>query len=204
MNQEHPAAEFLDRLEGVRHEQQRLAALLKIANARQALGLESDIADSQNFVNQQDVGINLHGHGEPEPDIHAAGIVLDGHVQKFPDTGEFHNPVKSLQDRCPGIPRIARSEKCSRVRSVRVETCSQFQEGETDPEFDRAGRRGGGPGQQPQQELLPDPFGPITPMVSPGATVKLTSCSAWMTRRRGASPRASIPASVGGSPPCIQ
>ena len=75
-------------------EQQGLAAFLEVADAVEALELEGQVAHGEDFVHEQDVGIDLDGDGEAEADVHAAGVVLDGHVDEVAQFGEIDDAVE--------------------------------------------------------------------------------------------------------------
>ena len=77
-------------------EHDRAAVPLELLHLRQALGLEGDVADGQDLVDQEDRGIDVHGDGEPQPDVHPAGIELDLGVHEVLQLGEPDDVVEQL------------------------------------------------------------------------------------------------------------
>ena len=65
-----PVAHRLDGREVVRHVEQRGAVGHDLADALQALLLEAGVADGQDLVHEQDVGLEEGGDGESQPDGH--------------------------------------------------------------------------------------------------------------------------------------
>src|SRR4029453_4745798 len=72
-----PAADPRDQVEGVGDEQDRAAPLREPADLVQALALERLVPHGQDLVDQQDVGADVDGHGEPEAHVLAGAVVLD-------------------------------------------------------------------------------------------------------------------------------
>src|SRR5262245_27599169 len=56
--------------------------------------LESRIADSQNFINQQNLWLQMGRHGESQSHIHATGIMLNRRVNELFDFGERDDLIK--------------------------------------------------------------------------------------------------------------
>ena len=52
------------------HEQDRLAAAAELGKFVEALVGETFVADGQHLVDEQDVGIHVNRHREPEPHVH--------------------------------------------------------------------------------------------------------------------------------------
>lgn len=71
VEQDDAVAHLLHLAEGVRDDDDRLAGLLEGADAVEALALERLVADGQDLVDEQDVGVGVHGDGEREPHVHA-------------------------------------------------------------------------------------------------------------------------------------
>ena len=70
------------------------AALLELADLVQALALERLVADGQDLVDQQDVGADVDGHGEPEAHVLAGAVVLDLVVDERLELGEGDDLVE--------------------------------------------------------------------------------------------------------------
>ena len=71
---ERPRAEPLDHAQGVAHEDQRLARTAERVHLGEALVLEGQVPYRQHLVDQEHVGIDVHGHGKAQPGQHAAGV----------------------------------------------------------------------------------------------------------------------------------
>ena len=65
------------------------------------LALKLDVAYGEHFVDQQDVGLKVGRHREGEPHLHAARIVLDGHVDEGLDPGERDDLIEPAFDLAP-------------------------------------------------------------------------------------------------------
>ena len=65
------AAEALDRRGVVRDEDDRPAALLELEDLGEALALELLVADREDLVEQEHVGVDVGGDREAEPHVHA-------------------------------------------------------------------------------------------------------------------------------------
>ena len=65
--------------------------------------LKAHVADGQNFVEDQDLGIDFDGHGEGQTHIHSGGILLDGSVDEFADIGEVDDGLLALQHVAFGV-----------------------------------------------------------------------------------------------------
>src|SRR5207249_7906474 len=68
--------------------QDRAALARDVAHLAEALPLKCNVADREYLVDDQDVGLEVGRHGEREPHIHAARVVLDRRVQEGFDTGK--------------------------------------------------------------------------------------------------------------------
>ena len=61
-----------------------------------ALLLEGRVADGEDLVDQEDVGVGLHHHGEGQPDVHAGRVVLELQVHELLQLGELDDRVVAL------------------------------------------------------------------------------------------------------------
>src|SRR5262249_35458903 len=68
------------------------------ADPFQALLLERRVAHRQDLVDEQDLGVEVGGDGEGQPNIHAAGVALGGGVEEFLDLGESDDVVELAVD----------------------------------------------------------------------------------------------------------
>lgn len=71
-------------------------------HAVEALALEVGVADGEDFVHDEDVGVEVGGDGESQADVHAAGVALDGRVDEFADLREFDDLVEFFPHFRPG------------------------------------------------------------------------------------------------------
>jgi len=78
----------------VRDEHERDTSREQLAHPRDALLLESDVADAQHFVDEEDVRVEVSRNRKPEAGIHARGIPLDRCVDEFLDAGKVDNRVE--------------------------------------------------------------------------------------------------------------
>ena len=79
-----------------------------VAHLAEALLLELGVADRQHLVDDQDFRLQVRGHGERQPHVHAAGIVLDRRVEELLDLGEGDDLVElAVGSRRGVMPRIA-------------------------------------------------------------------------------------------------
>src|SRR6185369_11826036 len=60
--------------------------------------LKVRVADRQHFINYKDLRIQVRGHGKSKSQIHPAGVVFDGRIEKSLDFSEGNYFVKSLVD----------------------------------------------------------------------------------------------------------
>ena len=77
-------------------DQHGFAGPAKGVNLAEAFLLEVVIADGQDFIDQEDVGIDLDSHGKPKAHVHAGGIVFDGLVDEIPETGKIDDGLEAL------------------------------------------------------------------------------------------------------------
>src|SRR5215207_8480741 len=151
-----PAADPWDQVEGVGDEQDRAAALLELADLVQALALERLVAHGQDLVDEQDVGADVDGHGEPEAHVLAGAVVLDLVVDEGLELGEGDNLVEVA------LGLAAAQAEDGRVQvdvlaagQLAVEAGPQLQQrGDAAPDADRPGGRGQDAGQHLQQRRL--------------------------------------------------
>ena len=69
-----------------------------------ALALEGFVADRQHLVDQEHVGVDVDGHRERQPDVHAGRVVLHRLVDEGPDTGEVDDLVEASPELLLGKP----------------------------------------------------------------------------------------------------
>lgn len=84
-------ADGFDVANGVRDEEDRDAFGAEFVHLSHAALAEVDVTDGEGFVDEEDLGIDMDGHGEGEADGHAAGVGFDGLVDEVSDFGEGFN-----------------------------------------------------------------------------------------------------------------
>ena len=99
VEQHDPVAELAGEVQAVRDEHDRLAVALEGPDALQALALEGLVADREHLVDEQDVGVDVDGHGEGQPDVHAGRVELHRRVDELLDAGEVDDLVEGLLGR---------------------------------------------------------------------------------------------------------
>jgi hypothetical protein len=77
-------------------EQDGLAAAAELRELVEALVREALVADREHLVDQQHVGIDVNGDGEPEPHVHAGRVGLDRRVDELAQLGEVDDLVEAL------------------------------------------------------------------------------------------------------------
>ena len=84
-----------------------LPASPEVGELVHALLLERRVADGEDLVDQQDVGVDVDRDREAEPDVHAGRVVLHRLVDELLDAGEVDDLVE-LAPRAPCVdsPRI--------------------------------------------------------------------------------------------------
>src|SRR5215207_2767470 len=139
-----PAADPWDQVEGVGDEQDRAAALLELADLVQALALERLVAHGQDLVDEQDVGADVDGHGEPEAHVLAGAVVLDLVVDEGLELGEGDDVVEVAMGLAAAQAEDGRVQvDVLAAGQLAVEAGPQLQQrGDPAPDLDRAGGRG--------------------------------------------------------------
>ena len=127
------------RFERVRHQQNRLAAPLELAELVEALVREALVADREHFVDEQDIGIDVNRHGKPEPHVHAGRVRLDRRVDEFLQLGELDDLVEPPGDFALGqAEHDAVDEDVLAARDFRMKSGAQLDE-RRDAPFDLHG-----------------------------------------------------------------
>ena len=96
--------ELLDQSQVVAHQQDRGPATLQPRDPVQAAVGENLVPDRQDLVHHQHVRLHRDRHREPEPDVHARGVGLDGLVDELADAGELDDLRQTAQDLRPREP----------------------------------------------------------------------------------------------------
>src|SRR5690348_2518336 len=98
IDQQHAIAKFADHLHVVGNHNHGLPAFTKAADALVAFLAESGIAHRQNLVNQQDIRVNLGGHGESQSHVHAGRILFDRGINEFANLREVYDALLPFQN----------------------------------------------------------------------------------------------------------
>ena len=103
--EEHGAlAQALDLSRVVRDEDDRAATLLELEDLAEALALEGLVADGEDLVEQEDVGVEVRGDREAEPHVHPRGVGAHRPVDRLLELGEGDDLVEALADLRPLEP----------------------------------------------------------------------------------------------------
>jgi hypothetical protein len=86
----------LDHAERMRHEEDRLAPALELTELVEALVREPFVADGEDLVDQQHLGIDVNRHRETEAHVHARRVGLHRRVDEILHLGELDNLVEAL------------------------------------------------------------------------------------------------------------
>ena len=78
-----------------------------VLHLAEALLLEGGVADRQHLVDDQDLRLEVRGHGEGQAHVHAARVVLHRRVDEPLDLGEGDDLVELAVDLLLRMPRIA-------------------------------------------------------------------------------------------------
>src|SRR5687767_11896714 len=87
------------------HEQYRAPVARHVLDLRETLPLKRKVADSEDLVHQQDLGIKMRGHSETQSHEHAARVVFHGRVEELFGLGERHDLVELPRDLSPPHPK---------------------------------------------------------------------------------------------------
>ena len=86
-------AEAVERAHVVGYEHDRASAVAHLVEDVKALLLEGGVADGQDLVDEQNLGVDLDRDGEGEPDVHAGGVVLELELLELAQLGEVDHGV---------------------------------------------------------------------------------------------------------------
>src|ERR1700682_739709 len=95
------------------------AFLADVLHLAETFLLELSVADRQDLIDHQDIGLYMRSYRERQPYVHATRIALDRCIEKFLDFGEGHDLVELPGDLC-----LAHSQ--DRAIEVNVFASSKF------------------------------------------------------------------------------
>ena len=137
----------------------------------QALFLERDVADRQNFIHQQNFGLEVRGDGKRQPHLHPGAVMLQRRIDEICDLGEGDDLVEfsvdfllaHAENRAVQIGILAAGQ-------LRVKAGADFEQAaHAAADFGATDRGLGDAGENLQQVVLPAPLRPIRPTTSPCA-----------------------------------
>ena len=82
----------------MRHQQNRFAAAPELRELVETLVREPFVANRQDLVHQEHVGVDVNCHREPEPHVHAGRVGLHRRVDELFQLGELHDLVEPTLD----------------------------------------------------------------------------------------------------------
>ena len=91
-------AENFDHAQRVADDDDRLVGVAQFFELVEALVLEVLVADGQNFVDEQNFGVNIDGNGESQTHIHTGRVRADRFVDKVTEFGKFDDVIDTLVD----------------------------------------------------------------------------------------------------------
>src|SRR5882757_2036081 len=85
-------------IELMRDEDDRASGAGDIAHLAEALFLEIYVADGQDFIDEENLRLEVSSDSEGQADVHAGGVVLYGGVNEFVEFGEGHDFIELALD----------------------------------------------------------------------------------------------------------
>ena len=161
-------------------EHDRPALLLEREDPPEALSLERLVADGEDLVKQQDVGVEERRDREPEPHRHSRRVRADGPIDRVLELGERDDLVEAALDLGPRqtLDRAVQEDVLA-PGEVHVKAGAELEQRADAPLG--AMRPAVGlmiPAISRSSVVLPDPLRPMRPTASPCSTATETSRSA--------------------------
>ena len=171
----------------MRDEENGPPGVAELLHAPEAAPLELGVADGEHLVDEQDLGLEVRGDGEREPDVHAARVPLHRRVDEPLDAGELDDVVEALLD----LPALHPEDRAVQIDvlaagELLVEAGPDLEQA---PDAARGSRRAPCVGVAIRVRILssvdfPAPLRPMTPSTCPSGTSNETSLSAQISARR--------------------
>jgi len=141
----------------VRHEHDADALAAQRVEVVEAPALELLVADGDDLVDHEDVGFDVHRHGEAQPHVHAARVHLHRRVDEALETGERDDLVEHGVDLALAQPEDRAVEvDVLASRELRVEAGAELEQSGHAPACADPSIRGlVDPGHEPQERRLP-------------------------------------------------
>ena len=89
---------MLNGIHVVTYKQHRAAFRAYVFHLPETFCLKLRIADSQNLVNDKNLGLKMRGHGKCQAHVHPAAVPLHGSVEKPFDLGKIDNGIEFPSD----------------------------------------------------------------------------------------------------------
>src|SRR5438309_9216622 len=93
INPDATRAQILNGGHVVRNKKDCPAAATEPIHGVEAFALEARVADGQNLVDYENIGIKVRGHGKPQAQAHPGRVALDRCIQELCYAGKFHHRV---------------------------------------------------------------------------------------------------------------
>src|SRR5215467_10515705 len=98
LHQQHAITQRLHGVQVMRDEDDRPTCPSQRAHSIKALLLEAQVADSQHFVQEQNLRLQMGNDRKPQSDVHSGGVPLDRYVDELPDLREVDNTLELSPD----------------------------------------------------------------------------------------------------------
>ena len=188
----------------MRDEHDRAAALLELRDPTEALALELLVADGEDLVEEQHVGVDVRGDREAEPHVHPRRVGANRQVDVVADAGELDDLVHPLADLGAGqAVQRAVQEDVLAAGELRVEPGAELEQRRDAPaDLDAADAGLDDPADQLQERRLagavsPDQTRPPRPARRASATPESAQTSSPRPRPRVTMSSLSVRASFG-------
>ena len=89
------------------HENNSATLARNVAHLAETFLLKGNVADGEDFVDEQDFGFKMGGNCEGEAHLHAAAVMLHGSVEEAFHLGEGYDLVELAADFAARMPRMA-------------------------------------------------------------------------------------------------
>jgi hypothetical protein len=87
------------------HKQDGTSLPRNVSHLSQAFSLKRGVADSKDFVHQQNFWLKMRCDGKGQANVHSAGIALDGRVQELVNLSERYYFIELGPDFATGHPK---------------------------------------------------------------------------------------------------
>src|SRR5512141_2109159 len=93
--QDAPGTQLTNRLCVVAHKENRPAVAGNVFHFAETFLLERGVTDSEHFVNEQDLGLEMRRDSKREPGVHARAVPFRRSVDELLDLGEAHDLLEA-------------------------------------------------------------------------------------------------------------